>query len=845
LRETAPPSDLRLRFGADGRFELRPAERRLLVDGRPAALGARAFDLLIALVERRDRVVTKNELLDCVWPETVVEEQNLHVQISHLRKVFGKDVLSTVPGRGYRFTAAAYTPPAAASPDPAPAAAAATVPPRPAGPRLFGRAADLDDLAAQLASGSMTLVGPSGVGKTSLARAVAARWSGAQVWVDLAALAEGHQIAGAVARALGAQIGDGDPLPQIVRAAQGQAALLLVLDNAEHLVETCADLASGLMRGLPDARLLVTSQLPLAIAGERIKRLEPLRVEERDAGEGADDAVALLVERITAADPRFRVTPASRGLLEGVCTHLDGLPLALEMAAARVPQIGLQAVHDALSERFALLTRGKRDAAARHRTLHHALEWSYHLLGASEQRLFRALGVFAGGFTLELAVSLMVEGGGDDSRWDVIDWLATLVDRSLVATSTDDPPRYRLLETMRAFALEQAERAAAQRPGEENELDGARRRHAAAVFAIFQPALRGQLGPGPWLAEMENAREACRWAGGHDLARAALLTSAIARLTTFTVWRPECKLWLDALAPAMTSEAGAGLPLEVRCHWWNERARAALLAVKPAAADAETAMTLARALGDPVLMLRAAVVRVRANPPGVVLDDACAELRSIAAGLQELSIAQRLMIEGALVNADLSRRDFAAVLEGRCRELALARESGQRSYIDAVESNLVLALLALERAEEAVEVALALVARIQSAPGGDDNGNLPYALSGAVSGLVSVGRLADAAALAARAWSSATRFAVPWIVVAPLARLAWAQGRQEDAIRLIGYAARLHASLGYEIDPADAEAMDALRARALEVLGEARVAALVAAGLALDEGTAQSLAGAG
>jgi len=860
--EAPSPQDQPLRFGDGGRFELRPAERRLLVDGSPAALGARAFDLLIALVQRRDRVVTKNELLDCVWPDVVVEEQNLHVQVSHLRKVFGKDVLATVPGRGYRFTATTLTtlttlePLAAAAPPPsgssAPTACAAPPPPRLSGPRLFGRGVDSAELDALLASGSVTLVGPSGVGKTSLARAAAARWGGTQAWVDLAALNDGRQIHGAVARALGGQLGEGEEVPQLLRAAQGHASLLLVLDNAEHLIDACAVLAGELMRGLPDARLLVTSQLPLAVAGEHIKRLEPLRVNDNDdGGEAADDAVALLVERITAADQRFRVTPAARPLLEAVCTQLDGLPLALEMAAARVPQIGLQAVHDALSQRFALLKRGNRDAAARHRTLHQALEWSYQLLGAPEQALFRALGVFAGGFTLDLAVALVAgdSEAGSDPRWDVIDRLAALVDRSLVTVSVDDPPRYRLLETMRAFALEQAQRTPDAAPkagagmGEVSELDAARRRHAAAVFAVFQPFLRGPVGPGPWLAEMENAREACRWAREHDLAMAALLTTAIARPTTFTIWRAEVKQWVCALEAAMRSEAGVALPLEVRALWWSERARVAVISSEIAAEPAEHAMALARSLGDPVVMLRSAVVRVRATPPGEALDAACAELRALAAGLTHATTNQRLMILGALVNADLSRRDFPAVLEGRRQELALAREEGAARQIDAVESNLVLALLAVGRDDEAAQVGLALVSRIEAAPGGgDDNGNLPWALTGTIAALVLTGQLDHAQALAERMWSSATRFAVPWIAVPPLLRLAHARGRHEAAVQLVGYARQLHANHDVDVDPAEHDVMVAVQAQVAAALGEPATEALIAAGRRLDAAAAKALA---
>ena len=198
-----------------------------------------------------------------------------------------------------------------------------------------------------------------------------------------------------------------------------------------------------------------------------------------DAGQAADDdgALGLLLHRIGMADSRYVPTAGALPLLKTVCRQLDGLPLALEMAAARVALMGLQAVHDALAERFALLSRGRRDAPARHRSLRAALDWSFQLLDAEGQRLFRGLGVFAGGFTLDLAVALFSDQ--QLGRWHVVDGLADLVERSLVSVSGSDPPRYALLETMRAFA---AEAIALQ--GGEGERSALRRRHAEAVLAL-------------------------------------------------------------------------------------------------------------------------------------------------------------------------------------------------------------------------------------------------------------------------------------------------------------------------------------------------------------------------
>jgi len=299
-----------VRFGAAGRYELQPAERRLLVDGQPATLGARALDLLIALVARPGSLIGKNELIDRVWPGLVVEEANLQVQISNLRKVVGSTAIATVPGQGYRFVA-----PILGGPTPAPS-------PQPAaGPgvqHLVGRSADLAHLEALLTSGDcITLVGPSGVGKTSLARSAAERVQarpGRCVWVDLAPLSQAAQLPAAVARALQLPWAEGQAPALLQQALQEQARaqpLLLVLDNAEHLVDACAELVGALGRP-PGVQRLVTSQLPLGVAGEQVQRLAPLALPDDDAttvdpGDGALGLAGLaLLLLVATRTPRAR-----------------------------------------------------------------------------------------------------------------------------------------------------------------------------------------------------------------------------------------------------------------------------------------------------------------------------------------------------------------------------------------------------------------------------------------------------------------------------------------------------------------------------------------------------------
>ncbi len=835
-------------FGASSRFELQAAERRLLIDGRPAALGGRALDLLITLAGRPDHLMTKGELLDRVWPGLVVEEGNLQVQVSNLRKLLGGEVIATVPGRGYRFVARLSSGPAA----PGPAAVEST--PAPAPPRLVGRDADLARLDALLqGDGCVTLVGPAGVGKTSLARAAAARWDGERAWVDLAALAEGAQPAGAVARAAARTLGmtpaAGDAGPQLLCALEGRA-LLLVLDNAEHLVDSCAALAT-LLRPLAGVRLLVTSQLPLAVAGERVQRLEPLALpsagqaargtsgapmDPADPASLGDGALALLVERIVAADHRFQPTPAALPALCAICEQLDGLPLAIEMAAARVPVLGLGGVRDALGERFALLTRGHRDAAWRHRTLHHALAWSYRLLGPAEQRLFRALGVFAGGFTLELAVALAAEG--PDARWDVIDQLATLVDRSLVVVSAEDPPRYRLLETLRAYALAQLDEA--------GEALALRARHAAALLALYMRHEPGDTAlQALCTAEMENAREAVSWAALHELGTAARLSARVTRVATFTVWRYEAFGWLQALEVAMEAAMeqppGQALPAEVQAAWWTELGRVLFIGGQARAnAVARRALSLWRPLQQPRQALFAAVACVRSHlEPGPGLDEACAELQALGDSIPDLSPRERLWMEGALVAAARSRRDFSAVLAGRLAEMGLAQQQGWRAEAEAAESNVVDTLNLLGRHAEAAERGGALLRRIDGRDG-DANGNLPWVLNGLMVALIQRDRLDEARALVPRALVCGQRFGT--LVCRPtLALLAAAGQRHEAAARLVGHARQACSARGTRLDFSDEETLAHVQALAAEALGLSPAQALIEQGRGLDDEAAAAL----
>ena len=486
-----------------GAVRLDVEQRRLLVDGQPAKLGARAFDVLLALIERRDRTISKNELFDLVWPGVVVEENNLQVHISALRKLLGPQVIATIPGRGYRFTAKLDSSSSEGTPATPPHAA---VPPQ---PELFGRADDLSAVTELLHEHALvTVIGAGGIGKTRLAEVVAATqrdyFSDGVWWVELSQLNDGSLVAAAIAQALGVRASDDRPVLQTVISLLRNQHALLVLDNCEHLLDAVTECVRTLLNECHPLRVLVTAQEALHAPEERVYRLRGLPT---DSASGTPAAVALFVARAQAADPRLRVSDSHLKTIAEICRRLDGMPLAIELAAARVRVLGIDGVRARLDERFRVLSGGTRTTLRRHQTLRATLEWSYNLLSPEEQTLFRRLGVFVGGFALELAQA--VAGDERIDEWAVLDLLGHLIDKSIVIADGDETPRYRLLETTRAFALEQLAAA-----GETSLL---LRRHAEALLGLLRRVDDQRWTSSPEElkrhgAELDNLRAALDWA---------------------------------------------------------------------------------------------------------------------------------------------------------------------------------------------------------------------------------------------------------------------------------------------------------------------------------------------
>jgi predicted ATPase/DNA-binding winged helix-turn-helix (wHTH) protein len=568
-----------------GPFRLLAAQRLLLEGDKPVRLGGRAFDILAALVERRGEVVEKEELIARAWPRTFVEESNLKIQVSALRRALGDGqgghrYVVTVPGRGYNFVAPVHLEGPSLAPLPAAIAPAAAHNLPSAVTRMIGREKAVAALVSRLSSQRLlTIVGPGGVGKTTVGLAVAERMIARYeegVWlVDLTPLGDPRLVPSAVATVLGLEIRTEDPLPGMI-AALRNSRMLLLLDNCEHIIDAAASLAAAVLSGAPGVNILATSREPLGVVGEREYRLGPLSSPQPSlrltaAEAAAFPAVQLFVERVSPIVEDFVLTDANAPLVVEICRRLDGLPLAIEFAAPRVEVLGVEDLVADLDDSLALWETRRRTATPRHQTLRAVVDWSYNLLSEDEQLFFRALGIFTGGFTIEAATAVVMDPA--KTHIDAIDRLADLVAKSLVvADVSGDKPRFRLLETTRAYAIERLDAS-----GDRQRIA---RRHAAYYRNLFERA-EGEATSRPtgqWLAdyarEIDNLRAAADWAfsPGGDGSIGVALTAAAVPLWTHLWLIDECRARVErALAGYV---AGRDDP---RCQMKFYSARAASL----------------------------------------------------------------------------------------------------------------------------------------------------------------------------------------------------------------------------------------------------------------------------
>ena len=429
-------------------FQLWPSSRVLTRKNAPVQLGARALDVLIALVERPGEVVSKEELFALVWPNRLIEESNLRVHIAAVRKALGDGrsgtrFIASVPGRGYTFVAEVVRTPRQEGKTDREAASVTSLDHVgfPAAlTRIFGRDEVVAEIADQLPrSRLVTISGTGGIGKTAVALAVALRVAnryrdGVQL-IDLAPLAHPDLLAAHLASVLRlAALDENEPLQKVLTHLQPRAQLI-VLDNCEHVIGAVSEIAEAILAQAPEIHLLPTSREPLRAAGEWVQRLSPLAVPvstpELNAAEAIHfAAVQLFVERLRAWDGSFELTDGDARIIADICARLDGLPLAIELAATRVPLFGLHGLADRLDDRFSILTRGRRTAVQRHQTLSAMIDWSYEGLSESEQIVFRRLSVFRSSFTIEAADAIAHDGR--DDNFSMVDVLDDLLQKSLI-----------------------------------------------------------------------------------------------------------------------------------------------------------------------------------------------------------------------------------------------------------------------------------------------------------------------------------------------------------------------------------------------------------------------------
>ena len=872
---TAPAAAGALRFGppeAPQHFELQPRERRLLVDGSPANLGARAFDLLLALVDRAGTLVSKNELLDLVWPGLVVEEANLSVQVSSLRKVLGGEIIATIPGRGYRFTA----PLAAPTAGPAPGATGPTVGASAAGPiepaplktnlpatltPLLGRSDEFAALTALLAEHRLvSIVGAGGMGKTLLSQhllqAQQGRWPHGVCFVELAPVASAAGLPAALAAALGLQLGSGEPVAALADLL-APLELLAVLDNAEHLVEPVAALVAALLAAAPGLRLLVTSQAPLRLPVERVHRVGALAVpagvlpaeEARAFG-----AVALFEERARTADSRFVLRDADVGSVIDTVRALDGLPLAIELAAARAGTLGLPRLAQAMGDRLRLLTRGgNRQAPARQQTLRAALEWSHGLLGPAEQAVFRRLAVMPGPADLEAVQAIVADADADADldtdpgavptldAWAVLDALAELVERSLVALlpgpdGAADAPRYRLLDSPLALAQERLQAA--------GEAEALRRRHAQVWAARVQRETetwaRKTMSTEALLADAEHVAAALDWALAQPAGRALALSLLPSALPLASVVSAAETLRLAGVAARLTAPEACQPGEQLAAAWVLEQASTSLSDLRPAQASALAQRGLAL-LDEVPAPAQPALLRFRLKvPPASSWLSRSAENRESGAADLQCMVGLLQPSWPAWAHADLAfTQGHLAMAAGRLEDALEANRRAAALGQDAMGANNVIdALNALRRFAEARDQGLTLLQRIQ---GSRDASSLSFARLNLAAAHLALDEAPEARALAQAGWDPALHLEHNAWWADYLALLLALEGRPADAARLAGYADAAYRAHDDTRQPNEAEALDRALALARSALGEPAVAALQAEGQALADAAVAAL----
>lgn len=544
-----------------GPFELSIANRLLTNGAKVVPLGARAMDLLIVLVEQASKVVGRRTLIERVWPKRGVEPVSLRVHISALRKALdqsdpGRRYIVNVPGRGYSFVVP-VTSLSSAIPGDIEPSSSSRLPVRLM--RMLGRGEALAAIQMKLAKQKfVTIVGPGGIGKTTMAVAVAhemiTTFDRQIYFVDLSALGGSSLVAPAVAAALGVSVQTNNVVPALIDRLR-ERPTLIILDCCEHLIDGVSAVAEELICRVPTLHLLATSREAMRVEGEHVYELCALACPPEDSSLSAHDVmqyptVQLLVDRVRTVRGDFELVDADAPIAAGICRRLDGIPLAIELAAGRVEIFGINKTASLLDDRLNLSWVGRRTAPPKHQTLNAALEWSYDLLGEAEKRVLSRLSVFASGFSFEAAVAVVADEMINEAN--VSDCIWELRSKSMISARGQEG-RLRLLDTTLAFA--------SRRLAESDEENHCRRRHALYFCDLFKqagsmdtPERLGALG-----SEVDNLRAALDWAfsvdGGAKIA--VELAAASASIWMAMALLTECRQWMTK-AIGRIDDASAG-----------------------------------------------------------------------------------------------------------------------------------------------------------------------------------------------------------------------------------------------------------------------------------------------
>jgi predicted ATPase/DNA-binding winged helix-turn-helix (wHTH) protein len=547
----------RLRFGE---FELAPVARTLWRHGEEIRLGSRALDILIALASRPGQILSKDDLTQLVWRGAFVEETALRVGISAVRKALGNGgdrYIATLPGRGYCFVLDVEN---SASKSTRGSPNIKHLEPQ-RFPVQIARVVGRDEVIAGLAAEAtrqrlLSLVGPGGIGKTTVAVAAADRLRtafDAVAFVDLAPIENGTQMAAAAAAALGLHLRLQEGPVDEIAVAVGDRRVLIVLDNCEHLIDHAAAFVEDLLSTAQGVTILATSRERLRAAGEWVHQLAPLDAPPESSTLSAEEArryaaVEMFEERGAFALGGYQISDTDAPYVAEICRRLDGIALAIELAAGRLAGLGVRGLANSLQDCFSILTHGRRRAVPRHQTLRATLDWSYRLLSPEDQAALRCLSVFNGSFTLEDAVFAM----GPIVRSDEAnDRLTSLLDKSLVVGRPEEGTfRYRLLETTRAYGQVKLE--------ESGEANLQRRRHAQRFLQVCLAYIPDDQSKSPLRQAMADVRAALDWSlvRGGDMSLGVDLASAATPVFLQLSLLREHRKYLE-LALAHTSSATA------------------------------------------------------------------------------------------------------------------------------------------------------------------------------------------------------------------------------------------------------------------------------------------------